>query len=130
MRAANSVILAGALLAVSTVTVVAQVAPALVIRDVNLRAQPTTQSYSFGIIPGGTTVNAGPCGGGWCQAFIGGQTGFISQGFLDFGGPAYTPRVYPAPPPPPPVIYGPPVVYGPPPPPPPPLYGGWGWRRW
>jgi hypothetical protein len=135
MRPVKSVALAGMCLAVSAVTAAAQIAPALVTRDVNLRAQPTTHSFSFGIIPGGSTVNAGPCGGGWCQALAGGQSGFIYQAFLDFGGPPPFSRMYGPPPPTiygpprPPVVYGPPppMVYGPPPrvvygPPPPPVF--------
>jgi uncharacterized protein YraI len=109
MRTAKAVLLSGALVAASGSVVLAQSGPALVTRDVNLRSQPTTNSYSLGILPGGSTIQAGPCGGGWCQAFVGGQTGFVSQQYLDFGGPG--PRIYAAPPPPP-----PPVIYGPPPP--------------
>jgi uncharacterized protein YraI len=122
MRPANFTLLVAALLAASAGAAAAQGMPALTTNDVNLRAGPTTNSPSFGIIPGGSTVQAGPCGGGWCQAFIGGRSGFIAQMYLDFGGPrAYAPGPYapgtyvPGPPPPPPVVYGPPRVYGPPP---------------
>jgi uncharacterized protein YraI len=116
MRAAKFALLVGSLLAFPTGTM-AQGMPALVTTDVNLRMGPTTNSPSLGIIPGGSNVQAGPCGGGWCQAYMGGRSGFISQIYLDFGGPqAYSPgQVYGAPPPPP-VIYGPPRIYGAPPP--------------
>lgn len=116
MRAAKFALLVGSLLLFPT-GAVAQGMPALITTDVNLRMGPTTNSPSLGIIPGGSNVQAGPCGGGWCQAYIGGRSGFVSQIYLDFGGPqAYAPGpVYGAPPPPP-VIYGPPRVYGAPPP--------------
>jgi uncharacterized protein YraI len=112
MRAARFALLAGSLLAFPT-GAGAQGMPALVTTDVNLRMGPTTNSPSLGIIPGGSNVQAGPCGGGWCQAYMGGRSGFISQIYLDFGGPqAYAPSpVYGAPPPPP-AIYGPPRIYG------------------
>jgi uncharacterized protein YraI len=119
----------------------AQAGPALVINDLNLRAAPSANSPSLGVIPGGSTIEAGPCGGGWCGAFVNGRSGYVSQQYLDFGGgggpgpgayvpvppPGYgpPPAVY-APPPPPPVVYGPPPYYGPYGPPPP----YWGWRRW
>jgi uncharacterized protein YraI len=128
MRTGKSIVLAGVFLASFSGVASAQAGPALTTRDVNLRMHPTTNSPSLGIIPGGSTIEAGPCGGGWCQAFLGPQTGFVSQMYLDFGGPppaVYGPppaAVYAPAPPPPPVIYGPPVVYGPPPP-------YWG-RRW
>ena len=127
MRTAKSILLVGVFLASFSGIAFAQGGPALTTRDVNLRMHPTTNSPSLGIIPGGSTIQAGPCGGGWCQAFLGPQTGFVSQMYLDFGGPpaVYGPppgAVYAPAPPPPPVIYGPPVVYGPPPP-------YWG-RRW
>jgi len=119
-------LISAAVLAATAGFASAQIAPALVLSDLNLRAEPTTHAPSLGVIPGGTTINAGPCSYGWCQTFLGGQMGFVSERYLDFGGPA-GPRVYGAPPPPPPVVYSPPVIYGPPPPPPPPY---WGWRRW
>lgn len=119
MRALISAALGGALIVSSAGFAAAQDALALVISDLNFRSQPTARSYSLGVIPGGTTIPAGPCAQGWCQAVLGGQVGYVSQRYLDFGGPP----VYAAPPPPPPPIYGPPVVYGPPP------YWG-GWRHW
>jgi uncharacterized protein YraI len=116
MRAAKFALLVGSVLVFPTGTM-AQGMPALITTDVNLRMGPTTNSPSLGIIPGGSNVQAGPCGGGWCQAYIGGRSGFISQIYLDFGGPqAYAAGPVYAAPPPPPVIYGPPRVYGAPPP--------------
>lgn len=115
MRFAKTALAAGLLLAATVTGAAAQSALALVINDVHHRAAPTSNSYSFGVIRGGTTIEAGPCGGGWCQAFLSGNPGFVSQQYLDFGGPppgAY----YPAPPPPP--VYAPAPYYAPPPPPP------------
>ncbi|MCC6948747.1 MAG: hypothetical protein IT539_13350 [Bradyrhizobiaceae bacterium] len=124
MVAVRASLISAALLVAATGPASAQTGPALVLSDLNLRAAPTTASPSLGVIPGGSTIDAGPCSYGWCQAFLGGQAGFVSESYLDFGGPR--PRVYGAPPPPPPAVYGPPpVIYGPPPPPP-----YWGWRRW
>jgi uncharacterized protein YraI len=122
MAITKTAFLAGVALAAFGGAAFAQV-PALVTRDLNLRAAPTTNSPSLGVIPGGSTIEAGPCGNGWCNAYLGGQAGFVAQMYLDFGGPA--PYAYgpPPPPPPPPVVYGPPAAYGPPPP-------YWGWRRW
>jgi uncharacterized protein YraI len=120
MQTGKSILLASVLLAGISSDAFAQGGPALATRDVNLRMQPTTNSPSLGLIPGGSTVQEGPCGGGWCQAYIGGQTGFVSQMYLDFGGPrAYGPQVYGPPPPPvyapapPPVVYAPAPVYVP-----------------
>lgn len=119
MRIVQSAWLAGLVLAATTSVAAAQGAPALVISDLNLRAAPSQYSPSLGIIPGGSTVPAGPCGGGWCQTSLGGQVGFVSEQYLDFGGPApggYVPVApgYAPPPPPPPPVYGPPPYYGPP----------------
>ena len=132
MRIVRSIWLAVVALAATTTVAAAQSVPALVISDLNMRAGPTQNSPSLGVIPGGSTVPAGPCGGGWCQTSLGGQVGFVSQQYLDFGGlppggyvpiaPGYTP------PPPPPPIYAPA-------PPPPPYYGApgyyhdWRWSR-
>jgi uncharacterized protein YraI len=116
MRIGKSILLASILFVSFSGGALAQGGPALATRDVNLRMQPTTNSPSLGIIPGGSTIQAGPCGGGWCQAFLGGQSGFVSQMYLDFGGPrTYGSPVY-SPGPPPPVVYAPappPVVYAP-----------------
>ena len=114
MRTAKTALAAGLLLAATAISAAVQSAPALVISDLHHRAGPTTNSPSFGVIRGGTTIEAGPCGAGWCQAFLGGNPGFVSQQHLDFGGPPA--GGYYAPPPPPPPVYGPPpVIYGPPP---------------
>ena len=104
-------------LAATTTVAAAQGAPALVISDLNLRAAPSQYSPSLGIIPGGSTVPAGPCGGGWCQTSLGGQVGFVSEQYLDFGGggpDGYVPVAPSYAPPPPPPVYGPPPYYGPP----------------
>jgi hypothetical protein len=114
MRTAKTTLVAGLLLVAMASGAVAQSAPALVISDLHHRAGPTTNSPSFGVIRGGATIEAGPCGGGWCQAFIGGNAGFVSQQHLDFGGPPPG-GYYPAPPPPP--DYAPAPYYVPPPPP-------------
>jgi uncharacterized protein YraI len=116
MRIPATVIATGLLLAASASSAAAQSAPALVIGDLHHRAGPTSDSPSYGVIPGGTTIEAGPCGGGWCQAFLSGNMGYVSERYLDFGGPP--PRGYhAAPPPPPPPVYAPPPYYVPAPPP-------------
>lgn len=127
MHIGKTALIAGAMLAGASGVASAQTAPALVISDLHHRAAPTTNAPSLGVIPGGSTIEAGPCSRGWCAAYLGGRIGYVSEAYLDFGGP--DPRVYsaPPPPPPPPPVYGPPV-YGAPPPPPPPH---WDWRwRW
>jgi uncharacterized protein YraI len=137
MRISTSLLLAAGIVAAAS-SAHAQGGPALVISDLNLRAAPSPNSPSLGVIPGGSSIEAGPCGGGWCNAFVNGRSGYVSQQYLDFGGgggpgpgayvpvapPGYgPPPVYvPAPPPP---VYGPPPYYGPYGPPPP-----YGWRRW
>jgi uncharacterized protein YraI len=130
MRVTASAFAAGLLLAASAGGAAAQSAPALVISDLHHRAGPTSNSPSYGVIPGGTTIEAGPCGGGWCQAFLSGNMGYVSERYLDFGGPP--PRGYyaaPPPPPPPPPVYAPPPYYMPAPPPP--YYHDWrSSRRW
>jgi hypothetical protein len=119
-------------LAASAGVASAQSAPALVVNDLHHRAGPTSNSPSYGVIRGGTTIDAGPCGGGWCQAFLNGNPGFVSQQYLDFGGPPPG-GYYAAPPPPPPPPPGPAVIYAPPPPPYPaypPYHRSWDSRRW
>ena len=113
MRSAKTALAAGLLLAVTAGSAAAQSAPALVISDLHHRAGPTMNSPSFGVIRGGLTIEAGPCGGGWCQAYLNGNPGFVSEQFLDFGGPP--PGGYYPPPPPPPVYGPPPVIYRAPP---------------
>lgn len=112
MRTAKTALAAGLLLAATGSSVLAQSAPALVTSDLHHRAGPTSNSPSYGVIRGGTTIEAGPCSGGWCEAYLNGNPGFVGQSYLDFGGPP--PGGYYAAPPPPPPVYGPPV-YGPPP---------------
>jgi hypothetical protein len=120
MRIVATGLAAGLLFAACAGSASAQSAPALVISDLNHRSGPSQGAPSFGIIRGGATIEAGPCGGGWCQAFLNGNPGFVSEQYLDFGGPP--PGGYyaaPQPPPPPP---GPGVIYGSPPPPGYPVY--------
>jgi hypothetical protein len=127
MRCSRIALATGLLLAAMTGGALAQSAPALVVNDLHHRAGPTSNSPSYGVIRGGITIEAGPCGGGWCQAFLNGNPGYVSEQYLDFGGPppgAY----YPAPPPPPPV-YSPPVIYAPRPVYPP-YHRAWDSRRW
>ena len=88
----------------------AQIAPALVVSDLHHRAGPTSNAPSYGVIGGGTTIEAGPCVQGWCATYLDGNAGFVSERYLDFGGPP--PRAYYAPPPPP---SGPAIIYAPPP---------------
>lgn len=117
MLAWKPVAVAAALLVISSAAAFAR--PALVVADVNLRAGPTTASPSYGVIPGGSTVDVGPCGNGWCEVFAFGRRGFMASRYLDGGGPPPVMRVAPPPP-----MYGPPppYAYGPPPPPPPYYY--------
>jgi uncharacterized protein YraI len=116
----------GLLLAAMAGSASAQTAPALVVNDLHHRAGPTSNSHSFGVIRGGITIEAGPCGGGWCQAYLNGNPGYVSEQYLDFGGPP--PGGY-YPPPPPPPAYGPPVIYAPRPVYPP-YHRSWDSRRW
>jgi uncharacterized protein YraI len=127
MRTAKTALATGLLLATIASGASAQSAPALVVNDLHHRAGPTSNSPSFGVIRGGVTIEAGPCGGGWCQVFLNGNPGYVSQQYLDFGGPP--PGAYYAPPPPPPPVYGPPVIYAPRPVYPP-YHRSWDSRRW
>ena len=97
MRTAKTALATGLLLATIASGASAQSAPALVVNDLHHRAGPTSNSPSFGVIRGGVTIEAAPCGGGWCQAFLNGNPGYVSQQYLDFGGPP--PGAYYAPPP-------------------------------
>ena len=129
MRLLAAGLAAGAILAASAGIASAQLAPALVVSDLHHRSGPTSSSPSYGVIRGGTTIEAGPCGGGWCQAFLNGNPGFVSEQYLDFGGPPPG-GYYGALPPPPP---GPAVIYAPPPPrypAYPPYHRSWDSRRW
>jgi hypothetical protein len=108
--------------------------PALVTRNINLRAGPGTSFPIVASIPGGSTVDAADCKGEWCSVHFGKHAGHAIRTALDFGdgaGPPGGPPVAGAVPPPPvvygPPVYGPPVVYGPG------IYWGPGWygrRRW
>ncbi len=63
----------------------ASAAPAVVMEDLNLRAGPGYQHGIVEVIPGGATVDAGRCGGGWCQVNYAGRIGFARSGYLSFG---------------------------------------------
>jgi uncharacterized protein YraI len=129
MRFGSTGLAAVLFFAVSVGVACAQSAPALVVTDLQHRSGPSTSAPSYGVIRGGATIEAGPCGGGWCQAFLNGNPGFVSQQYLDFGGPP--PGGYYAAPPPPPS--GPGVIYAPPPPvypAHPPYHRSWDSRRW
>ena len=91
MRFAKSIIFAGALLAISAN--LAAASPAYVISDLNLRAAPGGLVIS--VIPRGSPVDVQSCGGGWCSVYWAGRGGFVSQSYLNIGGPVYSPRVYP-----------------------------------
>jgi uncharacterized protein YraI len=81
---------------------VASAAPALVTGDLNLRTGPGTNYRVTTVLPGGSTVNVGDCGGGWCRVAWRGGDGFASSSYLDLGGRFYgaaPPPVYVAPPP-------------------------------
>jgi len=130
MRILTTGLAAGLFVAASAAAAGAQSMPALVVNDLHHRMGPSQNAPSFGVIRGGTTIPAGPCGGGWCQAYLGGNAGFVAQQYLDFGGPPPG-GYYAAPPPPPPPIYspGPPVIYAPRPVYPP-YHRSWESRRW
>jgi uncharacterized protein YraI len=117
MRTARTALVTGLLFAAMASGASAQSAPALVVNDLHHRAGPTSNSPSVGVIRGGITIEAGTCGGGWCQAFLNGNPGFVSQQYLDFGGPP--PGAYSAPP----DIYAPRAVY-------PPYHRSGDSRRW
>jgi uncharacterized protein YraI len=104
----KSISLAAGLLALSVGAAVA--APAMVEQDLHLRAGPGTGSPVIGVLPGGSTVDARHCGGGWCAVASAEGSGYASSSYLDFAG-GYGP-VYAAAPP--------PVVIGPG------YYDGWG----
>lgn len=135
MRFVPTAVAAGVLTAVCAGGAFAQSAPALVVSDLHHRAGPSSNAPSLGVIRGGITIEAGPCGGGWCYAHLSGNSGYVSERYLDFGGPPPG-GYYPAPPPPPPA--GPGVIYAPPPPPViyaprplyPPYHRSWDSRRW
>lgn len=119
MQSVRAFLVAGSLLLTATA---ASAAPALVTADLHLRSGPGVQHRSLGVIPGGSTVQVFDCQRGWCAVSAFGRNGYVSDDYLDFGGPM---RGYRPLPPPPPDIYGPPpFAYGPPVymPPPPPYY--------
>lgn len=110
MKIRNTAVFAGAMLALSAG--MAAASPALVMGDLHLRVAPGVNNPSAGVIPGGSTVDVQRCGGGWCEVFWRGREGFVSQNYLDFGGPRYSRRAYDGPP----RRYAPPRIYAAPPP--------------
>src|SRR5262245_34408042 len=111
------VLLVGAALALSLERAAAD--PALAVSDLNIRSGPGAQYPLAGRIPGGSTVEASNCGGGWCTVRWGRRSGYVNQSFLDFGGdvppgvaiPVAPPGSYPSS-----HYYPPPADYVPPPP--------------
>ena len=97
----RSISLAAGFLALSVGAAVA--APATVEQDLHLRAGRGTQSPVIGVLPGGSTVDARNCGGGWCAINSAQGSGYASSSYLDFAG-GYGP-VYAAAPAP--VVIGP-----------------------
>ena len=71
----------------------ASAAPATVVQDLHLRAGRSTGTPVIGILPGGTTVDASNCGGGWCAIDSAEGSGYASSRYLDiaggYGGPVY-----------------------------------------
>jgi uncharacterized protein YraI len=141
MTAARITLLAAASIMLSCELAAAE--PALVTRNINLRAGPGTNFEIVTSIPGGSTVDAADCKGEWCSVHFGKHAGHAIRSALDFGDGTGRPAARPAGPPRagtappvvddddtvvygPPAVYGPPVVYGPG------VYWGWGprWRRW
>ena len=64
----------------------ASAAPAIASEDLNLRAGAGSQYGVVAVIPGGATVDARGCGGGWCRVSYAGRSGFARRDFLAFGG--------------------------------------------
>jgi hypothetical protein len=60
--------------------------PAMTISDLNMRVGPGTQYAVVASIPGGASIEASDCDGGWCAAIWQGEQGYVSQRYLDFGG--------------------------------------------
>jgi uncharacterized protein YraI len=84
---------------------VALAAPATAESGVNVRSGPGTNYAVIGALSAGETVDAGNCGGGWCQVSFSGGTGYVSGNYLAFAGgapgvgvavetPVYTPYAY------------------------------------
>jgi uncharacterized protein YraI len=72
----------------------AAAAPATVMQDLHLRAGRSTNSPVIGVLPGGSTVDASNCGGGWCAIDSAQGSGYASRNYLDiaggYGGPVYS----------------------------------------
>jgi uncharacterized protein YgiM (DUF1202 family) len=67
----------------------------------HLRDYPSQEARSLGLYPNGTQVYAVDMGNGWCQAMVGGQSGYMMTRFLAAYAPAPTyepaPTIAPAP---------------------------------
>jgi uncharacterized protein YraI len=131
MGLARTTLLAAASIGLSCGLAAAE--PALVTRNINLRAGPGTSFPIVASIPGGSTVDAADCKGEWCSVHWGKHAGHAIRAALDFGDGSEPPPGAPVGGAPPAVVYGPPVVVGPPVVYGPGLYWGRGWYgrgRW
>lgn len=97
----KSTMIAAGLLALSGGAAMAN--PAVVERDLHLRAGPGANYAIVSVMPQGTDVQAWNCDGGWCRVSYNGRMGFASQRYLDIGyasmaRPAYRSYAYAGPP--------------------------------
>lgn len=65
---------------------VASAAPAVTESAVHMRAGPGTQFQIVTTLPDGARVDAGPCNGGWCAVAWNGESGYVSQNYLQMAG--------------------------------------------
>jgi uncharacterized protein YraI len=80
---------------------------ALVLSNLKVRTGPGPEYPVITVIPGGSNVQVADCAAGWCRVFLAtGKRGYVSQEYLDVGGPA----AYAVPPP---YRVAPPVVVAP-----------------
>jgi uncharacterized protein YraI len=89
MNAIKKSMLAAGLLAFSTAA--ASALPAVVSTDLNLRSGPGTVHQVIAVMQAGASVDTLGCGAGWCRIAYGGQVGYASQNYLDFGQQAVRP---------------------------------------
>jgi len=68
---------------------VASAIPAMAENDLHLRAGPGPNYGIVAVMPGGSTVQAWNCDGGWCRVNYRGQTGFASERYLEIGRAGY-----------------------------------------
>jgi hypothetical protein len=131
LKFASIALRTAALIALSVT--VAQAAPALATKNVNMRQGPGTSYPLVTTIRGGSTVDVSGCHGGWCTVVWQGKTGYAIATSFDRGtgaiapppdaaGPPPGPEGAPLPPeaPPPPAAAGPVPPGAIPPQPPPP----------